>query len=85
MNRPTCNVNLYHATSNFKQSSLELVYLAIEIHQIVEKISRSLKKRDWALGYTCYVNCKDDKYEEIIQQKYMYFVVKKSQKKISTK
>ena len=78
----TCNVNLYHATSNFKQFFLKLVYLAIEIHQIVEKI-RSLKKRDWALGYTCYVNCKDDKYEEIIQQK--YFVVKKSQKKISTK
>ena len=50
--------------------------MAIEIHQIVEKI-RSLKKRDWALGYrpTCCVNCKDDKYEEIIQQK--YFVVKK--------
>ena len=81
----TCNViNLYHATSNFKQFSLKLVYLAIEIHQIVEK-TRSLKKRDWALGYTytCYVNCKDDKYEEIIKQK--YFVVKKSQKKINTK
>ena len=83
MNTCRPNVNLYHATSNFKQFSLKLVYLAIEINQIVEKISRSLKKRDWALGYKCYVNCKDDKYEEIIQQK--YFVVKKSQKKINTK
>ena len=48
--------------------------MATEIHQIVVKISRSLKKDIRALGHMCCVNCKDGKYEEIILQK--YFAVK---------